>query len=47
MISCQKAKEDDKAVNILKYLASKVNTNKEISDSFSIVVFNALRVDIK
>lgn len=39
---CQKAKEDDKGVNALEYLASKVNTNKEISDNFSFLVLSLL-----
>lgn len=35
---CQKAKEDDKRVNAFKYVAIKVNTNKEISDNYNILV---------
>lgn len=39
---CQKAKENDKRVNAFEYLVSKVNTNKENSDYFNILVLSLL-----
>lgn len=38
----QKAKQDDKTVNALEYLASKANPNKEISDNFNNLVLSLL-----